>query len=82
MASEKAVFGKETGMSSNQANCAAQEHKSEGGASSSNFGKVLVERALFGSRRRRGKKSVSEAAKTLPSRLSKVSLAEDHKTKV
>ncbi|KAF8015576.1 hypothetical protein BT93_H1176 [Corymbia citriodora subsp. variegata] len=84
MASEKAAFGKETGTSSNQANCVAREHKSEGGMSSSNLGKVLVQRALFGSRRRRfgGKKSSSEAAKMLPSRLSKVSLAEDHKTKV
>ncbi|KAI6692959.1 hypothetical protein NL676_020669 [Syzygium grande] len=81
MASEKAAFGKETGVSSNQATCVAQERKSEG-ASSSNLGKVLVQRALFGSHRRRfgGKKSLSEAVKSLPSRLSKVSLAEEHKT--
>ncbi|XP_048129320.1 uncharacterized protein LOC125313617 [Rhodamnia argentea] len=82
MASEKAACAEDTGMSRNQAICTAREHKSEEGASSSNLGKVLVKRALFGSRRRPvwRQKSSNEAVKLLPSRLSKVSLAEDHKT--
>lgn len=43
----------------------------------SNFGKALAHRALYGSSSRRGRKDTTNNARTLPSRLSKVSLADD-----
>ncbi|KAJ4848411.1 hypothetical protein Tsubulata_032782 [Turnera subulata] len=44
-----------------------------------NYDKVLAQRALLGSRKRRGKsrKMVNHEARSLPSRLSKVSLADE-----
>lgn len=49
------------------------------GASKTNFGKAVARRAVSGSHRRRvhGKKVASGDARLLPSRLSKVSMAED-----
>ncbi|KAJ0092331.1 hypothetical protein Patl1_24944 [Pistacia atlantica] len=49
------------------------------GASNSNFGKAVARRAVSGSRKRRvhGRKVATGDARSLPSRLSKVSLAED-----
>lgn len=43
----------------------------------SSFGKALAHRALYGSSSRRGRKDTTNNARTLPSRLSKVSLADD-----
>lgn len=43
----------------------------------SNFGKALAHRALYGSSSRRARKDTTSNARTLPSRLSKVSLADD-----
>ena len=65
--------------SSNQATV-AERTTNANSKSSSSFGKALAQRAVFRSHRRQmvgGKKSTSNEAKSLPSRLSKVSLAED-----
>ena len=84
MASAKAKSGGDieactsSGGNNNQAN--PQEKKpNTKGSTSSNLEKALVKRALFGSRRREvGSRRVSSnGVRSLPSRLSKVSLADE-----
>ncbi|KAJ4722070.1 hypothetical protein OWV82_005633 [Melia azedarach] len=75
MASEKANAGDlETSTKDNQA-----IQPNTNGTSNSSFGKALARRALSGSHHRRGhgRKVANTGARLLPSRLSKVSLAEE-----
>uniref|UniRef100_F6H747 Uncharacterized protein n=1 Tax=Vitis vinifera TaxID=29760 RepID=F6H747_VITVI len=80
MASEKANARiPDSCTSSNQA-ALAERTTNTNSTTNSNFGKALAQRALFRSRRRLwvgGRKTTNNEAKSLPSRLSKVSLAED-----
>lgn len=80
MASNKANNAKdlEASTSSNQLNLKERKPNTEG-AASTNMEKALAKRALFGSQHRRvgGRRSANCIIRQLPSRLSKVSLAED-----
>lgn len=79
MASGKANVGDiEACSSSNQVNLQEKKPNTKG-TTSSDLEKALAKRALFGSRHRQtgGRRISSNAARSLPSRLSKVSLAED-----
>ncbi|KAL9401963.1 hypothetical protein Peur_005812 [Populus x canadensis] len=76
MSSEKANVGDLNASTSNKQAILPNKTPS---TSNSNFEKVLAQRALFGSRnyRTRGRKIKNNGANLLPSRLSKVSLADD-----
>lgn len=80
MASNKENNAKdlEATTSSNQLNLQGKKPNTEG-TTSSNLEKALPKRACFGSQHRRvgGRRSVNYSIRPLPSRLSKVSLAED-----
>ncbi|TXG71638.1 hypothetical protein EZV62_000217 [Acer yangbiense] len=79
MASEKGnARDLEASTSSNQ----VIQPNTKGAASNSNVGKALARRALSGSQNRRshGRKVANSGARMLPSRLSKVSLAEEDST--
>jgi hypothetical protein len=76
MSSEKANVGDLNASTSNKQAILPNKTPS---TSNSNFEKVLAQRALFGSRnyRTKGRKIKNNGANMLPSRLSKVSLADD-----
>ncbi|KAF3456303.1 hypothetical protein FNV43_RR00953 [Rhamnella rubrinervis] len=68
------------GSTSSNQNQVKKPNTSEGSSTSSNIEKALAKRALLGSHHRRGRRSsanYSATTRSLPSRLSKVSLA-DH----
>lgn len=79
MASEQANDGDMDACTSNKQALLQDKKPNTKGASNSNFEKALAQRALFGSQNHRikGRKGVNNCAIKLPSRLSKVSLAED-----
>lgn len=79
MASSKAnAVDLEACTSSNQENLQEKKPNTKG-STSSNMEKALVKRALFGSRQRQvaGRRNSNNSVRSLPSRLSKVSLAEE-----
>ncbi|KAJ6318185.1 hypothetical protein OIU76_013681 [Salix suchowensis] len=79
MSSEKANAGDLNASSSNKQAVLPEAMPSTKSTSNFNFEKVLAQRALFGSRnhRTKGRKIKNNGANLLPSRLSKVSLADD-----
>lgn len=79
MASDKANAKElDACTSSNQAVSLDKKHGTKE-TTNSNYGKALVQRALYGSHNRRvgGRKMTNGSARLLPSRLSKVSMGED-----
>ncbi|KDP27878.1 hypothetical protein JCGZ_18958 [Jatropha curcas] len=79
MASEKANVVDLDACTSNKIATAADKKPNMKGTGNNNFEKVLAQRALFGSQNHRvkGRKVVKSSSRSLPSRLSKVSLADD-----
>ncbi|KAJ6768556.1 hypothetical protein OIU74_022253 [Salix koriyanagi] len=79
MSSEKANAGDLNASSSNKQAVLPETMPSTKSTSNFNFEKVLAQRALFGSRnhRTKGRKIKNNGTNFLPSRLSKVSLADD-----
>ncbi|KAF5737035.1 hypothetical protein HS088_TW14G01191 [Tripterygium wilfordii] len=79
MASEQAKTGNlETSTSSNQ-EIPAEKEPNRKGITNNSPGKALAQRALYGPhhRRAKGRKVANTGARSLPSRLSKVSLADN-----
>ncbi|KAF2289116.1 hypothetical protein GH714_028993 [Hevea brasiliensis] len=79
MASDKAIVVDLDACTSNKQATVADKKPNMKGAGNSNFEKALAQRALFGSHNHRvkGRKTVNNGARLSPSRLSKVSLADE-----